>query len=112
MYIWSEEDEKMIARCIDIFEKIPKSSYAYAYIKDCLSWLKSLKDRVQPTANKEWSEEHEKLIIEENNLIKKLKNEVTKTKENLEKYLSKSNEIIENYEKIKKGIKFLEKEQK
>ena len=62
--------------------------------------------------NKKFKEEHEKLIIEENNLIEQLKNEVTKTKENLEKYLSESNEIIENYEKINKGIKLLEKEQK
>ena len=62
--------------------------------------------------NKKFKEEHEKLIIEENNLIEKLQNEVTKTKENLEKYLSESNEIIENYEKINKGIKLLEKEQK
>ena len=36
----------------------------------------------------------------------------SKTKENLEKYLYESNEIIENYEKINKGIKLLEKEQK
>ena len=62
--------------------------------------------------NKKFKEEHEKLIIEENKLIDKLQNEVTKTKENLEKYLSESNEIIKNYEKINKGIKLLEKEQK
>ena len=62
--------------------------------------------------NKKFKEEHEKLIIEENNLIEQLKDEVTKTKENLEKYLYESNEIIENYEKINKGIKLLEKEQK
>ena len=62
--------------------------------------------------NKKFKEEHEKLIIEENNLIEKLQNEVIKTKDNLKKYLSKSNEIIENYEKINKGIKLLEKEQK
>jgi len=59
-----------------------------------------------------FKEEHEKLIKEENNLIEKLQNEVTKTKENLEKYLSESNEVIENYEKINKGIKLLEKEEK
>ena len=67
---------------------------------------------VKSQINKKFKEEHEKLIIEENNLIEKLQNEVTKTKENLEKYLSESNEIIKNYEKINKGIKLLEKEQK
>ena len=37
----------------------------------------------------------------------KLQNEVTKTKEKLENYLSKSNNIIRNNEKINKGIKSL-----
>ena len=35
--------------------------------------------------NKKFKEEHEKLIIEENNLIEKLKNEVIKTKEKFRK---------------------------
>ena len=69
-------------------------------------------NNIKNQINKKFKEEHEKLIIEENNLIEKLKNEVTKTKDNLEKYLYESNEIIENYEKINKGIKLLEKEQK
>ena len=45
---------------------------------------------VKSQINKKFKEEHEKLIIEENNLIDKLENGVTKTKENLEKYLSES----------------------
>ena len=69
-------------------------------------------NNIKNQINKKFKEEHEKLIIEENNLIEKLQNEVTKTKDNLEKYLYESNEIIENYEKINKGIKLLEKEQK
>ena len=69
-------------------------------------------NNIKNQINKKFKEEHEKLIIEENNLIEKLENEVTKTKDNLEKYLYESNEIIENYEKINKGIKLLEKEQK
>ena len=67
---------------------------------------------VKSQINKKFKEEHEKLIIEENDLIEKLQHEVEKTKENLEKYLSQSNEIIGNYEKINKGINLLEKEQK
>ena len=40
---------------------------------------------VKSQINKKFKEEHEKLIKEENNLIEKLQNEVTKTKDNLEK---------------------------
>ena len=55
---------------------------------------------------------HEKLIMEENDLKENLKTEVTKVKEKLEKFLSESNNIIKLNEKINKGIKNLEKEEK
>ena len=55
---------------------------------------------------------HEKLTKEENDLKEKLQNEVTKVKEQLENFLSKSNNYIKLSEKIDKGIKFLEKENK
>ncbi len=67
---------------------------------------------VKNQINAKFKIEHEKLVIEENNLVETLKNEVTKTKANLEKFLSKSNHVVENYERISKGIKLLEKEQK
>jgi len=41
-----------------------------------------------------------------------LQNEVTKIKENLEKFLSESNKIIKSNEIINKGIKIIEKEEK
>ncbi len=41
-----------------------------------------------------------------------MQNEVTKVKEQLEKYLSESNKVIKYSEKINKGIKILEKEEK
>ena len=41
----------------------------------------------------------------------KLDNEVTKIKSKLEEYLSLSNELIRNYERINKGIKSLNKEE-
>ena len=41
-----------------------------------------------------------------------MENEVTKTKEKLEKYLSESYRIIKENEKILKGIKIMEKEDK
>ena len=57
-------------------------------------------------------EKHEKLIKEDNNLKEKLDNEVTKIKEKLENYLFKSDNLLKICEKIKKGIKNLENQQK
>ena len=51
------------------------------------------------------------MLKDENELIKKLKNEITKIKEQLENHFSDSNLIIKNNEKINKGIKYLEKEE-
>ena len=51
-----------------------------------------------------FEEKHKKLLEEENNIIEKLNNQVTKTKEKLEYYLSECNEIIRINEKIQKGI--------
>ena len=54
---------------------------------------------------------HEKLIKEEKEIKDRLDNEVTKIKEKLEEYLSLSNTLIRNHEKINKGIKILNKEE-
>ena len=59
-----------------------------------------------------YEKKHELLLIEENNLKEKLQNEVTKTKENLEFFLSESNKEIKMYERINKGIKKVENEEK
>ena len=55
---------------------------------------------------------HEQLTKDENELTEKLQNEVTKTKEKLENYLSNSNNLIINNERIEKGIKILDKKEK
>ena len=55
---------------------------------------------------------HEELIKKETDIKDNLQNEVTKTKEKLEEYLSFSNKIIKDIERINKGIKILEKEEK
>jgi hypothetical protein len=55
-----------------------------------------------------FKKKHEKLIKEENELKEKLQNEVTKVKEQLENFLSESNTIIKNNEKINKGMKQFE----
>ena len=53
---------------------------------------------------------HEKLIIEENNLKENLQNEVTKTKEKLENFLSQNDNLIRIGERINKEIKIYQKE--
>jgi len=52
------------------------------------------------------------LIKKEKDLKDNLQNEVTKTKEKLEDYLSFSNKIIKDIERINKGIKSFEKDEK
>lgn len=58
---------------------------------------------------KSFQSKHELLIKEENDLIEKLQNEVTKVKEKLELVLSESNDIIKSNERVDKGIKIIEK---
>ena len=69
-------------------------------------------EKVDNETTKSYEKRREKLQKEENELKEKLKNEVTKIKEQLEIYLSKVNELIRTNEKIVKGIKSLEKEEK
>jgi len=54
----------------------------------------------------------EKLVLEENDLKDKLKNEVTKTKEKMEIFLSNIKELTSSCEKIQKGIKLLDNDEK
>ena len=61
---------------------------------------------------KSYLKKHELLLKEENELKEKLQNEVTKVKEQLEKYLSESNNIIRANERLNKGIKKMENEEK
>lgn len=59
-----------------------------------------------------YEKKHEKLILEEKNMKEKLDNEVTSIKEKLENNLSQCYNIIKNNERIQKGMKNLEKENK
>ena len=68
-------------------------------------------DVVDEQVKKKFEEEHNKLYKEENNLREKFQTEVTKKKEYLQNYLSETEELIRNYNKINKGIKILEKEE-
>ena len=74
--------------------------------------IDKLYDEVNSEIKNSFEIKHEKLIKEENDLREKLQNEVTKVKEQLEKFLAESNKIIRINEKINKGIKILEKEEK
>ena len=68
-------------------------------------------ERVNDETTKSYKLKREKLNKEED-LKDNLKNEVTKIKENLENILSKVNDLSKSCEKIKKGMKSFEKEEK
>ena len=55
---WSEEDDIYIENIILAVEK----QYPIA-AKNIVSWLKSLKDRVQPQPKQEWSEDDERCLV-------------------------------------------------
>ena len=74
--------------------------------------INNLYDKIYNEVSKSYEIKHENLLKEENELKEKLQNEVTKIKEGLENYYTKSDEIIRNNDKIKKGLKRFEKEEK
>jgi len=71
-----------------------------------------LYEKVEKEITEYFKKSHEELIKKEKDIKDNLQIEVTKTKENLEEYLSFSNKIIKDIERINKGIKELEKEEK
>ena len=77
-----------------------------------IAQIDNIYSKVNDEIKKSFELKHEKLIIEENNLREKLQNEVTKTKEKLEIILSTANELIKTNERINKGIKLYEKDEK
>ena len=74
--------------------------------------LDELYEKTNKEMTKSFEEKHLNLTKEENELREKLQNEVTKVKEKLEINFSNLNTLIRNCEKINKGIKILEKEEK
>ena len=67
--------------------------------------------KMNKETTKSFELKHEKLIKEEKEIKDKLDNEVTKIKEKLDEYLSLSNTLIRNYDKINKGVQGLNKEE-
>ena len=69
-------------------------------------------EKVDKEATKSFEIKRDKLKKEEEDLKEKLKTEVTKIKEQLEVNLSEVNNLIKTNEKLVKGIKSFEKEEK
>ena len=74
--------------------------------------IDKLYEKVNKEINEYFKRKHEELIKKEKEIKDNLQSEVTKIKEKLEEYLSFSNKIIKDIERINKGIKTLEKEEK
>ena len=74
--------------------------------------LDQLYDKAIKNLANSFEEKHLDLNKKENEIKEKLQIEVTKVKEKLEQYLSRFNYIINNCEKINKGLKSLEKQEK
>ena len=81
-------------------------------IENEINKINDLYEKVNSEVTKSYEIKHEKLTKEENDLKERLQNEVTKVKEKLENFLSESNRVIKNNERINKGIQNLEKNEK
>ena len=74
--------------------------------------LNELYIKIDKDLTNSFEEKHLNLTKKENEIREELQNEVTKIKEKLENYLTNINELIRSSEKINKGIKAFEKEEK
>ena len=71
---WSEEDEKILRLSLENLTELKnRFGKEYGKVGDCMEWLKSIKDRVQPQPKQEWSEEDEEMFCS----LKKLLNEAS-----------------------------------
>ena len=80
-------------------------------IKNEITKIDNLYDKIFNEISHKYKINHEKLIKEENDLKDSLKNEVTRVKEKLENYLSNSNELIRKNEKLNEGVNILKKDE-
>ena len=81
-------------------------------IEEEMTKVDKLYDNVYKEVTEAYKLKLEQIMIEENNLKEKLQIEVTKVKEQLEKFLSETNKNIKIRERINKGIKSFENEEK
>ena len=93
-------------------EKINKLNNLKNLIEKEMKEIDNTYDKVDKETTKSFEIKREKLKTEEENLKEKLKTEVTKVKEKFEIHLSEINSLLKSCERIVKGIKALEKEEK
>ena len=92
--------------------KIEKLNNLKNLIEKEMTEIDNTYDKVDKEVTKSYEIKREKLNKEEENLKEKLKTEVTKIKEKFEISLSEINNLLKSCEKIVKGIKSFEKEEK
>ena len=93
-------------------DNIQKISELKKKIENEVLEIDKLYEKVDNEVTQSFIAKYEKLKKEENDLKEKLKTEVTKVKEKLEKFLSEANRLIKMSEKINKGVKNFENEEK
>ena len=80
-------------------------------IENEINKINELYEKMNKEIKNSFELKHEKLIKVEKEIKDKLDNEVTKIKEKLEEYLSLTNSLIRNCDKISKGIQQLKNEE-
>ena len=69
---WNDEDYVIQRAALEILMASPKTVASTILKESVIVWLQSLKDRIAPQPNQEWSEEDKKLIDDTCNLINTL----------------------------------------
>ena len=96
----------------DFLENVKKLQNLKIKIETEILGLDKLYIKTNEEITKLFKLKMEKLVLEENGLKEKLKNEINKTKEKLEIFLSNIKELTASCENIQKGIKLLENNDK
>ena len=96
----------------DLDANIQKLTKIKDNIENEITEINKAYEKVDKETTASYENKREKLLIEENDLKEKLKTEVTKIKEQLEINSSLVDSLLKKCEKIIKGIKTIEKEEK
>ena len=108
-----EKENIKIESTINEFNEVSKKSIELKEkIENEINRINKLYEKTKNEITKSYINKHEKLIKEENEIKEKLDNEITKVKEDLENYISELNNEIRISERINKGIKKMENEEK
>jgi len=110
------DEEKIKKENININKQFEENTQKVTNLKDKIEneiiEIDKLYEKVDKEIIEYFKRKHEELIKKEKEIKDNLQNEVTETKEKLKEYLSFSNKIIKDIERINKGIKSLKKEEK